>query len=449
MASLFSGIGEFIKNNPMIVPTALTMLGAAVKSNARTTDPSLRGRAMGEGYGNVGSLFLKQHLNKGKLDKEDREYQLRKLRAQSEIEKRKFDMQQTKDDQGRKDKFTTAWQQAGQPTPGEPGIGDYQNDDYALAPTPEVPGMTPAERQRDPTLLGLHTRAFGGADLMKQRKPEEWRQTPSGGLEPVPGGSADLGYLSDKAAAIRAPTKPTAPSPLGKLIAEHNALPSDHPQRAIYRQGIAKAVSQSGMRVTVDPSGKITLEQGSALSATARDKLQGENDALSSARENIGTILRSLEKSPGLGGAKGSIKGAAQSGVEIIGDVLGPTARRWADNAAAAVATAFGQGKVDKDVTAFFDPSLPQNEVFENSLAYALARARKGAGRLNGQDILNAKKDVRITGLTSVAEVKARLKAVDAEIARSQGGIGRRLGNKQEANPENMTDAELRKALEQ
>ena len=78
--------------------------------------------------------------------------------------------------------------------------------------------------------------------------------------------------------------------------------------------------------------------------------------------------------------------------------------------------------------------------MFENSLAYALARARKGSGRLNSDDVENARKDVGITGLSSVKEVIARLRAVDNELTSSEGGLQQRLkgatGNKKESLPQ-------------
>jgi len=65
---------------------------------------------------------------------------------------------------------------------------------------------------------------------------------------------------------------------------------------------------------------------------------------------------------------------------------------------------------------AFFNPSIPQNEVKLNSIYYALARSRKDSGRLNKDDIDNAKDSLNIYNLRGSDAIRASLQVVYEEI---------------------------------
>ena len=64
----------------------------------------------------------------------------------------------------------------------------------------------------------------------------------------------------------------------------------------------------------------------------------------------------------------------------------------------------------------FFNPAIPQNEVRLNSIYYALARVRKDTGRLNVNDVDNAKASLALTGFTSSRDVLAALEQVYKEL---------------------------------
>ena len=64
----------------------------------------------------------------------------------------------------------------------------------------------------------------------------------------------------------------------------------------------------------------------------------------------------------------------------------------------------------------FFNPSIPQNEVKLNSIYYALARSRKDSGRLNKDDIDNAKDSLNIYNLRGSDAIRASLQVVYEEI---------------------------------
>jgi hypothetical protein len=71
------------------------------------------------------------------------------------------------------------------------------------------------------------------------------------------------------------------------------------------------------------------------------------------------------------------------------------------------------EGAIYRD---YFNPNIPQNEIRLNSIYYALARVRKDTGRLNVNDVDNAKASLSLTGFTSSDDVAAALEQVYAEL---------------------------------
>ena len=66
-----------------------------------------------------------------------------------------------------------------------------------------------------------------------------------------------------------------------------------------------------------------------------------------------------------------------------------------------------------------FDTELPANQVRENAIIYAIARARKSSGRLNLDDIERAAKDLNIYGDSS-ADVIAKIGVLRTQLVRSR-----------------------------
>ena len=64
----------------------------------------------------------------------------------------------------------------------------------------------------------------------------------------------------------------------------------------------------------------------------------------------------------------------------------------------------------------FFNPEIPKNEVKLNSIYYALARSRKDSGRLNKDDIDNAKQSLDLYNLSGSDAIRASLQVVYEEI---------------------------------
>jgi len=79
--------------------------------------------------------------------------------------------------------------------------------------------------------------------------------------------------------------------------------------------------------------------------------------------------------------------------------------------------TEAGQGSFEYDIyRTFFNPEIPKNQVRLNSIYYALARARKATGRLNVDDINNAREAIDLYGLGGSDTIKASLNIVYEQI---------------------------------
>jgi len=87
------------------------------------------------------------------------------------------------------------------------------------------------------------------------------------------------------------------------------------------------------------------------------------------------------------------------------------------DNKADNFTTEDGAGSEEYEIyRTFFNPAIPQNEVKLNSIYYALARSRKDSGRLNKDDIDNAKDSLNIYNLSGSDAIRASLQVVYEEI---------------------------------
>lgn len=64
-----------------------------------------------------------------------------------------------------------------------------------------------------------------------------------------------------------------------------------------------------------------------------------------------------------------------------------------------------------------FDPKFAENRVLVNSIAYAVARARKKTGRLNLDDVRNARESLNLGGLNNADTVISGLKTVMQELS--------------------------------
>lgn len=190
------------------------------------------------------------------------------------------------------------------------------------------------------------------------------------------------------------------------------------------RPGITVFDDEGNPIVTTGPAAGIA-------SAAQRDRNQAQLDSITQARSILGNVRASIVADPTRAGAVGTVKKLTQRGIGILKDAVGITDAdlpAFIQDSVSSVLSDLNAGLADPDVADFFDPALPRNDVFENAVAYGLARARKGSGRLNREDVINARKDVKFTGLKSKDEVLASIDAINAELNTSQRDIERRLG---------------------
>ena len=197
-----------------------------------------------------------------------------------------------------------------------------------------------------------------------------------------------------------------------------------------------------------DPQLASYLQPGSGWTETARtrrgeipasiqDDINIEMSSLNRGRQRIATMRQGIMANRGRAGIAGTVTRWGQEALGMAADLtgIGIDVPGIVGDTMQDVQGDLNRGMAEQGVADYFDPTIPQNEVFENSLAYSLARARKGKGRLNKDDVENARKDVRITGLTSVDAVLARLAAIDQEFAEAQSGLEVRLGGEKKGVP--------------
>lgn len=220
-------------------------------------------------------------------------------------------------------------------------------------------------------------------------------------------GSLDVAFKPAK--------EPRAQTPINVLLpdASVRAFRPGDPQ-------LDAALAQGGTIV----SQRAQAETPGALRGGRADVVQADVDAIGRARTKISEITKGIEANRGRAGVTGTIAGLFQRGAGMLVDVVdalpGVELGGFVADTVRDVERDLTTGTADAAIGGLFDPELPANQVRENSLAYALARARKGTGRLNLQDVENARGDVSITGLKSTDEVLTRLKEIDREFAEAE-----------------------------
>jgi len=145
--------------------------------------------------------------------------------------------------------------------------------------------------------------------------------------------------------------------------------------------------------------------------------------------ENLESMLVDIEADPTLAGVPGSLRKGAQTTLGVMEDLLryAPVIGPVLD-----MAEALTDDMSSEDKERFgHDPKLSRLRIFENDLAWALARARQPEGRILAKNYEAATKDAKITGVTSSRDVVARIgeivrllkqnKANKVEISRGEG----------------------------
>lgn len=197
-----------------------------------------------------------------------------------------------------------------------------------------------------------------------------------------------------------------------------------------------------GQTITFNSDGSVEIKQGGAVLATSEQptdktpvasllkpkealKQSEQFSFLTNSIDLLDNLIEEIQQNPDAFGVSGSIGRTLQTAKGVAGDIL---------DVGGAVETAKEflrgttlEGFIDQD----FDPQLPRTQLLEHSLAAALAKVRSQKGGEEGRALtqlyVDAKKDVKLTGLTSSRAVQERLIEIRDEFKREQTGLGKRL----------------------
>ena len=192
---------------------------------------------------------------------------------------------------------------------------------------------------------------------------------------------------------------------------------------------------QLGTKGDFAPSGKQTMD------------IVGKMNGAMTAMRFIREIQQTISDDPSIVGIPGLMQKLTQTGTSTIMDLASyfadkgiidsdgynRTVNRLQNSALSSLSADFQSSTGNPDAQAFiddgddemyegaiyrkfFNPNIPQNEIRLNSIYYALARVRKDTGRLNVNDVDNAKASLSLTGFTSSDDVAAALEQVYAEL---------------------------------
>lgn len=260
------------------------------------------------------------------------------------------------------------------------------------------------------------------------------------GLAESPYGLGGVGQVSSTTGEIKGYQKPT-PQYSGETLFDQGV--GKHYQ-VNPKTGKREYTSPlSGMEITT-PDGT-TIRTGVSRggpTGNRRDEIGAARDSADMAISKLDNIQQAIADDPSRAGVVGAARGLAQRIAGMAADVSQAVGESFGVD--------LGLGKVEPGLKSLFDPTLPEMDVLENSLSYALARARKPTGKLNLQDVESARKDVRLKGVRDVAAVRVRLQTIRREFEQAKTALGRRLGNsgRNAASPyRQMSDEEIRKRL--
>lgn len=192
-----------------------------------------------------------------------------------------------------------------------------------------------------------------------------------------------------------APETPASPAPIGTAP----AIPASPAPI-----GTAPGTPGSpGATVSVIP-GTEGRPAGTFEGASARDQAALAADQLQRGVEAVDKLLRLSDEDPSRFGAKGSVRQAGRDAVGVLRDF----------GLDAFVPDMISEG-LDLD-----DPALSEIEILENALAFGVARARQGPGKLLKDAIDSARAEVSLRGLKGASAVRNRLQEVRSTMIRAQ-----------------------------
>lgn len=289
----------------------------------------------------------------------------------------------------------------------------------------EAAGGTPEQSN---AALGLASAADQESEIARQAILAEDPTLPHGllkGLTPEKGLSTLVGLRAAKATAAER-NKPDY-TPAEKAVdAWVRANPGASPEQvARVRAEVTKAEvlgqgKSSQPMVTFNPDGTPSaMGPASDVVAfgaqTAKDRALGQIDAVDRAKATINDIREIARTNKGAFGFAGGVKGTAQN-LAMQGKAF--TSLR---DSARADAVA---GRLDSNVQlGLFDPNIDELTVFENTLAYAIARSQSDDGRVSDADYNAAIGTIRGGGasggwLANSESTLARMDALEKDLDR-------------------------------
>lgn len=227
----------------------------------------------------------------------------------------------------------------------------------------------------------------------------------------------------DIEAILKAPPEPKAVQPINLKFPDGRVQAFD-PRDPKLKEALAQpGVIRFGVQDTVE--GATRPPSGNRV-----DELKGELSILTRGRSRLAVLKQSITEKRSRAGIAGSLSRFIQEGIGMATDLagIGIDVPGFNREVVQQVAEDINSGRTAEEVGGLFDEEIPRNDTFVNGLAYTLAKARKGPGRLNTDDVKRALPDVQITGLKSVDSVLAKLDAVDQELAAAEADLNKRIG---------------------
>jgi hypothetical protein len=193
------------------------------------------------------------------------------------------------------------------------------------------------------------------------------------------------------------------------------------------------------------PSSMVTQVsvQGAAsdvLPPVRMDTLQAERDWIGFQSEELGRMITSIQADPTLAGVLGQARRTGQQtfgAIRDLGSVFGADGSQRASEFMLNAANLASKEVADGNMTEsqfdrlFNDPNLSEIALFENTLAFTLARLRSPDGRLLSPIVNQSLQDAKITGFTSSADVINKLSQIQRQLDSRIEGLDRRMGSDQ------------------
>ena len=186
--------------------------------------------------------------------------------------------------------------------------------------------------------------------------------------------------------------------------------------------------SKDGLNISFGPDGRLrTLTQGggggigSGLRPSQALNQKAQVDNLELAISTLDTIIGQVTIDKSTTGITGSLKSWAQKIVGMAEDV-----------APEAVVSAIYQTANSLGLGSYFNKNLPEQEIYQNTIALELAKLRVSSGDSNNPRAMKAafdaaREDVSLRGFTSSKEVRARLEVIRKEFQSARDKLVQRL----------------------